>query len=112
MCSYVSILCGRGGGQEVCLPANSVLLHLPARPLLAVEDLIGMLDARAQLLRDVPLRVVVRGRRHGDVAAGEDFARVGEDGLRPPFELFVFCRGQGADEGACGRSSVMHWGEG
>ncbi len=87
------------GGKGV--PADAVFVHLPVLPVLAVEDVVGLVDILLQSLRDLPLRVVGLWRWRGDVSAGDDFPGVGEDGLAPPLELAVSGGWQAADEGTC-----------
>ena len=47
-------------------PADPVLLHLPARAFLAVEDVIGILDILLETFRHIPLSVVLSLRWRRD----------------------------------------------
>lgn len=75
-----------------------MFFHFPVGAFSAVEDAVRVVDVFFQAAGDAPLGVVRLGGRCGDVATREDFLRVAEDCLAPPFELFVFCWGEAADE--------------
>lgn len=82
------------------LPANTILLHLPARPVLAVEYLVGMVDIFPEFTRHIPLRIVRLGWWHRDKSSRQHFSGVLEDGLSPPFQFLVLGRWQASDEWA------------
>jgi hypothetical protein len=81
------------------LPADAVLLHVPACAVLAVEDVIGVGDVFLEFSRDFPLSVVAFRRGRGYKSAGCDFLRVSEDLLAPPLQFAVWCWRETADEG-------------
>ena len=65
-------------------PANAVLLHVPTRAVLAVEDVVGVCDVFLEFSCDFPLGVVALSRRCGYETTGCDFLGVSEDLLAPP----------------------------
>ena len=89
----------RGGGRDV--PAYPIFLHFPLCTLLAVEDVVGMVDVLSQFLGDFPLCIVWFCWWCADDSAGKDFAVVLKDRLAPPFQFVVWCGWKRADEGTC-----------
>ena len=77
-----------------------MLLHVPARAILAVEDMIRVCDVFLEFSRDFPLRVVALRRRCGYKPTGCDFLGVSEDLLAPPLQFAVWCWWETADEGS------------
>lgn len=92
--------CFEGGGCDD-LPADAVLVHLPVRAVLAVEDVVGVVDVFLQLAGHLPLSVVALRGRGGDEASGCHLFGISEDLLTPPLELSVGGWGKAADEGTC-----------
>jgi hypothetical protein len=64
---------GKGDGRKRNVPADAMLFHLPPRAILAVEDIVGVVDVLLQPSRDFPLGVVGLVRRCRHVSAWEDF---------------------------------------
>ena len=75
-----------------------MLLHVPARAVLAVEHVVGVCDVFLEFSRDFPLRVVALSRRCGYESTGCDFLGVSEDLLAPPLQFAVWCWWEAADE--------------
>lgn len=83
------------------LPANAVLVHFPVRAVLAVEDVVGVVDVLLQLAGHLPLSVVALRGRGGDEASGCHLFGISEDLLAPPLEFSVGGWRKAADEGTC-----------
>lgn len=66
-------------------PTDAVLLHLPILAVLAVEDLVCMINVFLEFCGYFPLGIVVLRRRCGDEATGRELLCVGENCLSPPF---------------------------
>lgn len=74
------------------LPANSVFLHLPFRTFGPIPEIPGFDNVLLERSGNLPLVVIMCGRRGGDVAARQHLSRVGEDLGSPPLELSVLGR--------------------
>src|SRR5690242_14211073 len=90
----------RLGMDDNDLPADAVLIHLPARAVLAIEDMIGVINIQFQRPRNVPLVVILPRWWCRNEAPRQDFVCVLEDLPPPPLELAVLCGRQAADKGS------------
>lgn len=83
-------------------PADSVFLHLPIRTRGSVPEIPGLNDVLLERSRNLPLVVVVCGRRRRNITARQHLASVCENLGSPPLELSILGWGNAANEGlAC-----------
>lgn len=81
------------------LPADAILVQLPAFTGLTIEDVTGMSDVMLQLLRNNPLVIILLWRWHRDEPSWRNLCGVSKDGLAPPLQLAVGSWRKAANEG-------------
>lgn len=89
--------------KEKHIPTNPILIKFPTIPLCPIKHLLRKSNIPLHPLRNLPLAIILPGRRSRNKSPRKNFLIIAKNRLTPPFQFSrIFRRGKTSDEGARG----------